>query len=52
MGTNKKTEYETEKIARRMAKEVMGSESLWQMFLHDAYQEYYKLSEARGEPTD
>lgn len=48
--SNQTTEQATEKIARRMAKESMGSESLWELFLQDAYREYYELAgEQEGE---
>lgn len=38
-------EKATEKIAKRMAKEQTGSDALWEMFLTEAYREYYKLNE-------
>ena len=39
------TEVETEKIARRMSCEHIGSEALWEGFLIDAYREYFGTDE-------
>jgi len=36
---------ETEKIARRMARDTGEPEGLWELFLMDAYREYYKLDQ-------
>jgi hypothetical protein len=47
----KEVERETEKIARRMAKEAGQPESLWELFLLDAYQEYYGLNR-KGQHDD
>jgi len=41
--TNKNVERETEKIARRIAKEQGYPESFWEMFLLDAYREFHGL---------
>lgn len=45
--SNPNIEYETEKIARRLSKELQDTEALWQMYLHDAYEEYFRLKKGR-----
>jgi len=37
----------TEKIARRISSEQTGSEALWEMFLTQAYDEYFELGKER-----
>ena len=37
------TEQAIEKIARRMCKEAGQSSGLWELFLNDAYREYFQM---------
>lgn len=37
------TEEATEAIARRLSEEKMGTDAMWELFLTEAYKEYYKL---------
>ena len=43
-----KTEHETEKIARRMAREAGQPEVFWEMFLVEAYREYFEQKPSKG----
>ncbi len=46
----KEVERETTKIAKRMARDAGQSEAMWQLFLTEAYREYYGLT-SLSEPT-
>lgn len=37
------TEQATERIAKRISIEKTGSDAMWELFLQEAYKEYYKL---------
>jgi hypothetical protein len=39
----RQVEQATTKIAKRIAKQLHGSDALWQMYLMDVYEEYYRL---------
>jgi len=46
-----RVECDTEKIARRMAREAGQPEALWELFLLDAYKEYYQLGGNNADDT-
>lgn len=44
---SKETEQATTRIAKRLAREAGKPEGLWELFLLEAYREYYGLDSTR-----